>query len=124
MSDIGYSLICSFLIQNEQAHKTHCLTEEECCNRHGKNSCCLRGGGLSEKSLESTTCCLEPYLFHSHKTPALPHLVVDDHHITAVCTQPGVHGLADAADFVQGGSVVVRPAKVQHLRDHREQQSE
>lgn len=38
-----------------------------------------------------------------------------NHHVVAVSTQPGVHGLADAADFVQGWSMVVRPAKVQHL---------
>lgn len=30
-------------------------------------------------------------------------------------TQPGVHGLADAADFVEGRSVVIGPAKVQDL---------
>lgn len=52
------------------------------------------------------------------------HLVMDDHHVTAVCAQPSVHGLTDAADFVQGRSVVVRPAKVQHLKDNRAQQSE
>lgn len=43
------------------------------------------------------------------------YLVVNDHHIVAFCTQPGVHGLADAAYFVQGRSVVIGPAKVQHL---------
>lgn len=48
-----------------------------------------------------------------------PHLVVDDHHVVGVRAQPRVHGLADAADLVQGRSVVVGPAKVQHLRDQR-----
>lgn len=33
----------------------------------------------------------------------------------AVGTQPGVHGLADAADLVEGRGVVIGPAKVQHL---------
>lgn len=33
----------------------------------------------------------------------------------ALRTQPGVHGLADAADFVEGRSVMIGPAKVQDL---------
>ena len=49
---------------------------------------------------------------------------MDDHHVTAVCAQPSVHGLTDAADFVQGWCVVVRPTKVQHLRHNKEQQTE
>lgn len=52
------------------------------------------------------------------------HLVMDDHHVTVVCAQPSVHGLTDAADFVQGGSVVVGPAKVQHLRDNTARKSD
>lgn len=44
---------------------------------------------------------------------------MDDHHVVGVRAQPRVHGLADAADLVQGRSVVVGPAKVQHLRDQR-----
>lgn len=51
---------------------------------------------------------------------ASSNLVVYDHHVVAVRTQPSVHGLADATDFVQGWSMVVRPAKVQHLRERRE----
>lgn len=37
------------------------------------------------------------------------------HHIVTVCAQPGVHGLTDTANLIQGRSVVVWPAKVQHL---------
>lgn len=47
-----------------------------------------------------------------------------DHNVVAVRTQPGVHGLADAADFVQGWSMVIRPAKVQHLREEGDCQSD
>lgn len=58
----------------------------------------------------------------SQQRPLKSHLVVYDHHVVAVRTQPGVHGLADAADLVQGRSVVVRPAKVQHLGEERDSQ--
>lgn len=46
------------------------------------------------------------------------------HNIVAVGIQPSVHGLADAADFVQGRGVVVRPAKVKHLWAHGAKQSD
>lgn len=39
-----------------------------------------------------------------------------DHHVVTVSTQPGVHGFADATDFVQSWGMVIRPAKVQNLR--------
>ena len=32
-----------------------------------------------------------------------------------VCIEPGVHGLADTADLLQGRGVQVRPAKFQDL---------
>lgn len=43
------------------------------------------------------------------------HLVVYDHHVVAVGGQPRVHGFADAADFVQSRSMVVRPAEIYDL---------
>lgn len=68
-----------------------------------------RGGGVRRRAWE------HPLL----SAVSEPHLVVDDHHVVGVRAQPRVHGLADAADLVQGRSVVVGPAKVQHLRDQR-----
>ena len=44
-------------------------------------------------------------------------LVVYDHHVVTVGAQPRVHGLTDAADLIQGRSMVVRPAEVQHLEE-------
>lgn len=38
-----------------------------------------------------------------------------DHHVVAVGGQPRVHGFADAADFVQSRSMVVRPAEIYDL---------
>ena len=72
--------------------------------------------GGPEKSLRAPPTVWRR-LFHLRSTLSSPqsHLVVDHHHVMAVCAQPGVHGLADAADFVQGWGVVVRPAEVQHL---------
>lgn len=43
------------------------------------------------------------------------YLIVQDHHIVTVCIHPRVHSFADAADLIQGWSVMVRPAKIQHL---------
>lgn len=92
---------------------------ETSLQKHKKTA--AASGELGVLRTESTLYCL----FHSHKSLiSESHLVVDDHHVVAVRTQPGVHGLADAADFVQGWSVVVRPAKVQHLREDRGRQSD
>lgn len=85
-----------------------------------KNMWQLHGnwGGVPKKSMRA------PSAVSCHTLVSCTHLVMDDDHITAVCAQPSVHGFTDAADFVQGRSVVVRPAKVQHLRDNRAQQSQ
>lgn len=69
------------------------------------------GEGFPRRALEHPLLSIVTLVSHTH-------LVMDDHHVTVVCAQPSVHGLTDAADFVQGGSVVVGPAKVQHLRDN------
>lgn len=65
----------------------------------------------------------EAMLRETRRKQAL-YLVVQHHYVMAVGVQPSVHGLADAADFVQGRGMVVRPAKVKHLWTHGGKQSD
>lgn len=129
MSDEAYCLICVFIsfVQHEKnkqmKHKHSSLKEfvrGEMPWQIEKNVLQLHGnwGGVPRKSIRA------PSAVYCHTLVTHTHLVMDDHHITVVCTQPSVHGLTDAADFVKGGSVVVGPAKVQHLSDNRGRKSE
>lgn len=70
-----------------------------------------------EKSLRAPSTACSHWLFLQHLIVFHSYLIVYNHNIVAVRTQPRVHGLTDAADFVQGWSVVVGPAKVQNLRE-------
>lgn len=42
-------------------------------------------------------------------------LAVEDHYVAGVRGQPGLHGLTDSTDPVQGWGVKIRPAIVLHL---------
>ena len=44
------------------------------------------------------------------------YLIEQDHHVAEVSMEPGVHGLAHAADLVQRRGMLIRPAEVQDLR--------
>lgn len=91
--------------------------EDVITDTKAENSCSLQGSGGPEKGLRAPSTVRRQFVpFSQHPLIFQSHLVVYDHHVVTVRTQPGVHGLADAADFIQGWSMVVRPAKVQHLR--------
>ena len=58
-----------------------------------------------------------------HKTQAPPtRLTVNYHHIPGVRVQTRVDGFTDAAESLQRGSQMVRPAEVQHLREKQKVQ--
>ena len=50
-----------------------------------------------------------------HPGPPPATLTVDDDHVVGVRVEPRVDGLTDAADPLQRGRQVVRPAEVQNL---------
>lgn len=95
-------------------------TLDLCCFSH--RGVIVRHKNSREEPDSAIYCPGSPAGLSPRRLP--PHLVVNHHHVVAVGAQPRVHGLADAADLVQRGSVVVRPAEVQHLREARGRSSD
>lgn len=61
-----------------------------------------------------TRSCIHTQV-RAHVDSSCSDLVVEDDDIAGVCIEPGVHGLTDTADLLQGWCVQVRPAKFQDL---------